>query len=248
MIKVNKPRAADRGVSDARPVRAVLFDLDGTLIDSEMHTDTAISVVTARYGIVGFTMPHSETRGCTWASVADTIRARTKIDVAASEIAAALLAYWNAAVTEAQAIPGAPQAIRAAAARQLKLGVVSSSPRSVIDFFLDKLGIDDCIGRRARIGAEAVRASKPNPEGYLLAAQALGVDPVDSLVFEDSRAGLLAARAAGMRSIFVTCCAAEITENTALATATCTHYRTLPPRFWDELAAGTADLANRSFT
>ena len=248
MIKERKPRAADTRLSKVRPVRAVLFDLDGTLIDSEVHTDAAVSAVAAGYRIAGFTLPHSETRGRTWAHIADEIRARTKIDVAAAEIAAALLAAWNAAATDVQAIPGAPQAIRAAAARRLKLGVVSSSPRSVIDLFLDKLGISDCIGDRARIGGDAVRATKPDPEGYLLAAQALDVDPLDSVVFEDSRAGLLAARAAGMRTIFVTCCAAEIVENTALATAVCTHYRTLPPRFWDELAAGTLDLTDRSYT
>ncbi len=57
-----------------RPVRAVLFDLDGTLVDSETHTDEAISAVVARYGIAGFALPHSETRGRTWAHVADVIR------------------------------------------------------------------------------------------------------------------------------------------------------------------------------
>jgi beta-phosphoglucomutase-like phosphatase (HAD superfamily) len=138
--------------------------------------------------------------------------------------------------------------VRAAAARKLKLGVVSSSPRTVIDSFLDKLGVGDLIDRRARIGADEVHTTKPDPEGFLLAARALEVDPVDTLVFEDSRAGLLAAQAAGMRSMFVTCCAADVAGSTALATASCIHYEVLPPHFWDELASGTADLADRSFT
>jgi hypothetical protein len=51
-----------------------------------------------------------------------------------------------------------------------------------------------------------------------------------------------------MRAMFVTCCAAEVTENSKLATAICTHYLTLPPRFWDDLASGNADLGHRSFT
>ena len=67
-------------------------------------------------------------------------------------------------------------------------------------------------------------------------------------MFEDSQAGLLAARAAGMRSVFITCCASDIAGNTALATARCTHYRALPPRFWDDIADGSLDLAGRSFT
>jgi sugar-phosphatase len=249
VVTENKnPPAAGRGASAARPVRAVLFDLDGTLVDSEMHTDAAISAVAAQYGIPGFALPHTETRGRTWAFVADTIRARTGIEVAAEVIAAELLAHWNDAAIDVQPIPGAPQALRAAAARKLRLGVVSSSPRSVIDSFLDKLGVGDLIDRRARIGGDEVRTTKPDPEGFLLASRALGVEPAATLVFEDSHAGLLAARAAGMRSVFVTCCAADVAGNIALATASCVHYEVLPANFWDELASGTLDLANRSFT
>ncbi|MFE5808532.1 HAD-IA family hydrolase [Streptomyces sp. NPDC056491] len=54
-----------------------------------------------------------------------------------------------------------------------------------------------------RITAESVRASKPDPEGFLMGAAALGVDPADCIVFEDSAAGITAGRAAGMRVIGV---------------------------------------------
>jgi HAD superfamily hydrolase (TIGR01509 family) len=229
-------------------VRAVLFDLDGTLVDSEIHTDQSISGVLAQYGLADFRLPHTDTQGRTWIYIADKIRERTKIDRPSTVIAADLLAHWNDVATDVKPIPGAPEAVRAAAARGLRLGVVSSSPRSVIDSFLDKLGVDDCIDLRARIGGDAVTNTKPDPEGYLLAARALAIDPAATLVFEDSRAGLMAARAAGMRSVFVTCCASDIDSNTALATASCTHYRTLPPGFWGAVADGSCDLSNRSFT
>jgi mannitol-1-/sugar-/sorbitol-6-phosphatase len=232
----------------ARPVRAVLFDMDGTLVDSEIHTDQSISGVLAQYGLEDFRLPHTDTQGRTWIYIADKIRERTKIDRPATVIAADLLAHWNDVATDVKPIPGAPEAVRAAAARRLKLGVVSSSPRSVIDSFLDKLGVDDCIDLRARIGGDAVSRTKPDPEGYLLAARAVNVDPAETLVFEDSQAGLMAAKAAGMRSVFVTCCASDIESNTALATASCTHYWTLPPHFWDDIADGGLDLSNRSFT
>ncbi len=230
-----------------KPVRAVLFDLDGTLIDSEVHTDRAISAVTARYGIADFALPHSETRGRTWTCIADSIRALTGIDRATDVLADELLARWNELATDVKPVPGAPEAVRAATACKLSLGVVSSSPRSVIDSFLDKLGIGDCIDRRARIGGDTVKNGKPDPEGFLLAARALDVEPADALVFEDSQAGLLAARAAGMRSVFITCCASDLPANTLLATASCTHYQSLPPRFWDQLADGSCDLTGRSF-
>ncbi|HEV7432336.1 MAG TPA: HAD family phosphatase, partial [Steroidobacteraceae bacterium] len=182
-----------------------------------------------------------------WMHVAETIRSRTGLTAPATQIAAAMFEYWNGAVSEVRAIPGAPEAIRAAAAARLKIGVVSSSPRSVIDHFLTRLGVSDYVSPDARIGAESVRVGKPDPEGFLLAARALGVAPAETLVFEDSVAGLLAARAAGMRSMFVTCVATDIAENSARATANITDYKALPPRFWDQLAAGTMPLAGRAF-
>ena len=240
------PGDRDPCAGTVKPVLAVLFDLDGTLIDTEVHTDAAISVVAARYGVAGLSLPHRETRGRTWAHIAETIRARTTIGAPVAELAAAMLSHWDDAVAEVKPVPGARQAIRAAIAAGLKLAVVSSSPRSVIDYFLDKLGIADCVSRQARIGADSVDKGKPDPEGFLLAARVLDASPAAALVFEDRRAGLLAARAAGMRSMFITCCATEVSEIAPLATATCTDYDSLPPRFWQELAAGTIDLTNRS--
>jgi len=234
-------------MTTSRPVRALLFDLDGTLVDSETQTDEAIGLVTARHGVPDFTLPHAETRGRTWAHVADTIRARTGIRLDARKLAAELLECWNEVTADVKPVPGSPAALHAAAACGLKLGVVSSSPRSVIDAFLGKLGVSDCVDPQARIGADAIRNGKPDPEGFLLGARRLGVDPADTLVFEDSRAGLLAARSAGMRSVFITCCASDVAANATLATASSTDYRTLPPGFWAGLADGSLDLAGRSF-
>jgi HAD superfamily hydrolase (TIGR01509 family) len=237
----------ERFARSARPVRAVLFDLDGTLINTEVHTDATVTAVAARYGVTGYSLPHFETHGRTWMHVAETMLAQTSIRMPAATLAADLLAYWNEAVRAVQPIPGATQAVRAAAASGLRLAVVSSSPRSVIDYFVAQLGIADCVGAPARIGGDEVPVGKPDPAAFLLAARALEVAPAEALVFEDSRAGLQAARAAGMRSMFITCCAAEIPHNTALATATCTDYRSLPPRFWEQLSAGSVDLLHKVY-
>jgi sugar-phosphatase len=230
----------------ARPVRAALFDLDGTLVDSEVHTDTAIRVVAGRHGVANYALPPSETRGRTWAYVAGVMVARGGIAADAAALADELLAYWVEIAADVTPVPGAPAALREAA-RHLKLGLVSSSPRTVIDGFLGKLGVADLIDPGARIGGDAVRASKPDPDGYLKGAAALGIAPADCLVFEDSRAGLLAARNAGMRSMFIACCATDIPANSALATATFTDYTRLPARFWARIADGSLDIAGQAY-
>jgi phosphonate degradation associated HDIG domain protein len=237
----------ERCARGTQPVRAVLFDLDGTLINTEVHTDATVTAIAARYGVNGYSLPHFETHGRTWMHVAETMLSQTGMRVSPANLAADLLAHWNEAVRAVQPIPGAPQAMRAAAESGLKLAVVSSSPRSVIDYFVAQLGVADCVDAAARIGGDAVQVGKPDPEAFLLAAHALGVEPARALVFEDSRAGLQAARAAGMRSMFVTCCAAEIPDNTALATATCTDYRSLPAPFWQQIGAGSLDLLHKAY-
>jgi len=221
--------------------------MDGTLIDTETQTDVAIEAVAARYGVPGFRLPHSETRGRTWAHVAETLRAQTGITTPVAELMTTMLAVWNDAVADAKAIPGAPEAIRAATAAGIRVAIVSSSPRSVINYFAGRLGVESCVPPEARIGADSVTRGKPDPEGFLSAARALGATPAESLVFEDSQAGLLAARGATMRSMFITCCAADIPGNRPLATGSLTDYRALPSDFWSGIASGTLAIEGRSF-
>jgi mannitol-1-/sugar-/sorbitol-6-phosphatase len=235
-------------VAPIRAVRGLLFDLDGTLVDTETQTDLTIEAVAARHGASGFALPQVETRGRTWMHVAERIIALTDIDTTAAALSAEMLEHWNAGITEVKPIPGAPDAIQAAAARGLRLAVVSSSPRAVIDRLLEKLGVAPLVGPDARVGGDDVRIGKPDPEGFLMAARALGIEPGDALVFEDSRAGLLAAQAAGMRSMYITCCAGNVAENAPLATAMTTHYRALPAAFWDQLVSASVDFAGNTYS
>jgi sugar-phosphatase len=234
-------------MSAATPVRGLLFDLDGTLVDTETHTDRAIEAVVARHGIKGFSLPPAETRGRTWPDVAAAILARTGMATDAATLTAELLATWNAATADVRPVPGAPAALREAAASGLRIAVVSSSPLAVIHRLIGGLGVAAAVDADACVGGDGVTRGKPDPEGFLKAAARLGIKPGEALVCEDSSAGLLAARAAGMRSLFIMCCAADVAAYAPLATAATTDYLTLPQGFWAQLAAGSLDLAGRTW-
>ena len=231
----------------AQPIRALIFDLDGTLVDSESQTAQAIAAVAARHGVADFSLPIVETHGRTWEDVARRIKELTVLGIPERKLVSELLEAWNKLTLYALPVPGATEALRLAAQAGLRLSVVSSSPHAVIDAFVERLGVADLIVPQARIGGDDVSRGKPHPEGFLRAAQRLDATPATSLVFEDSRAGLTAARAAGMRSIYVTCCAGIDAANLALATANCTDYRALPRTFWQQLLSGHVDLDGRSF-
>ncbi|QES54528.1 HAD family hydrolase [Streptomyces venezuelae] len=79
-----------------------------------------------------------------------------------------------------------------------------------------------------RVTAESVQASKPDPEGFLMGAAALGVDPADCIVFEDSAAGITAGRAAGMRVIGVGPRAAAHAPTAHVPDLTALHVTTAP--------------------
>jgi HAD superfamily hydrolase (TIGR01509 family) len=217
-------------------IRALLFDLDGTLVDSEEQTDQSIAHVMAAHGFPGVRLPASETRGRSWPDVVAALRVRHAIGAAPAQIEEELLARWNALLAEVQPLPGAVAAVREAA-RYYSLAVVSSSPHAVIDRFLMQLGLNDAVAAGARIGSDNVKRHKPDPEGFLLAAWRLGASPADCVVFEDSVAGLQAARAASMRSVAVLHACAAPDQCRALADESVVHYASLPGDYWSSLSA-----------
>ena len=98
-------------------------------------------------------------------------------------------------------VPGVVQAIRSFAG-SFRLALVSGSHRDDVLWALRKLGVEQHF--ELIYGAEDYVHSKPSPDGYLKAMQALGVLPSEALIFEDSVAGLASAEAAGVRSVAIT--------------------------------------------
>lgn len=182
-------------------IQAVLFDMDGTLILSEDRTDRAVISLLAAHEISLDADTLEAFHGVTWEASARWAVKRWPA-LGSVDIAAELQRRFHATfrVDPPSPVPGAPEAVRAAAA-ELPVAVVTSSNRETLTLVCEQLELSGLA--RAVLGAEDCTRSKPSPEPYLLAAERLGVAPERCLVFEDSRPGILAARAAGAAVIAV---------------------------------------------
>lgn len=226
------------------PVRAVLFDLDGTLIDSERHSHDVISQVLRRLGLPERRLPDHRVYGCRWIDIAEDLIADLDLDAPAPEALtpeqlAGLLSdtYDGVVFAHVEPIPGAVEAVREAA-RHLPVGLVTSSPATYAQQALEALGLDTLIPRSRRVTAGEVPRGKPSPDPFLLGAERVGVPPEAVLVFEDSAAGLAAAEAAGMRRIALVGHTEDHDRSPGAALRSIRDYRALPPDFWAGLGEG----------
>jgi HAD superfamily hydrolase (TIGR01509 family) len=177
-------------------IAAVVFDLDGVLIDSESVWDLARRAVVAEAGghwredatqaMLGMSGPE-------WSRyLHQGLGVPLEPEQIETRVVSRVLDRYRGNLP---LLPGAVSAVRRIAARW-PLGLASSSNRPVIDVVLQTAGLADCFAATA--AGEEVARGKPAPDVYLAAAAKLGVDPADAAAVEDSSNGLRAAAAAGM--------------------------------------------------
>jgi beta-phosphoglucomutase-like phosphatase (HAD superfamily) len=202
------PVSAAWGAADRRTralvagATAVIFDLDGVLVDTEpWWHDVRVAFARAR----GRAWTAEDSRACMgrnsgeWALV---MRDRLGIEEAPAAIERAVVdtlvaRYRTAAIP---VIDGAPEAAARIAAR-VPVAIASSAHRDVIAAALAATGLASLF--RVVVSSDDVATGKPAPDVYLEAARRLDVEPARCLVVEDSRNGVLAGRAAGMRVVLV---------------------------------------------
>ena len=205
-----------------RPVGAVIFDLDGLLIDSEPLWHRAEIQSFAEVGVELGSRDCLRTIGMRCDAVVQLwLRERGwnvgkhPPDEVERRIVERVIDLVRA---EGRSRPGVSELLAMLGQREVPLAVASSSPMSVISATLETLGIESQF--IAVHSAELEERGKPDPAVYLSAAAALGVDPADCLALEDSLPGLRAALKAGMRCLMVpdrSCLAApELAEATAV--------------------------------
>jgi len=182
-------------------IAAVIFDLDGVLIDSEQVWDEARRALVAEHGLP---WPDDATRAMMGMSSPEWsryVRDALGVDLPAEAINADIVRRLEA-VYRAQLplLPGAREAIVRVAAH-FPLAIASSSNRELIDLVLEVGGLAPHF--RATISSEEVARGKPAPDVYREAARRLGVDPARCAAVEDSHAGIRSAHAAGMRVLAI---------------------------------------------
>lgn len=182
---------------------AVIFDMDGVLIDSEPFWQRAQIAVFAEVGHFHTEEDCNSTIGVRIDQlVAHWYRIRPWSGPSQEEVMQRILDQVIALILqEGQPKAGVLEALALMEARGLKIGLATSSPFAMVDAVLGKLGIRDRF--LAVHSAEVERFGKPHPDVYIHAAEKLGVLPVQCLAIEDSFTGLLAAKAASMQALIV---------------------------------------------
>jgi beta-phosphoglucomutase len=180
---------------------AVIFDMDGVLVDSYQAHFQSFQHLAGQQGLTlteeqfatvfGWTSPRIFAH--LWGEGRFSPREITALDAEKE-------AYYRTIVArDFPAMPGATETIATLHAAGFRLGIGSSGPPENVDLVLDRLGIRPWIG--AAVTGRDVTRGKPDPQVFLLAAERLGVRPARCVVVEDAPAGIAAAHAAGMTAV-----------------------------------------------
>jgi HAD superfamily hydrolase (TIGR01509 family) len=182
-------------------IKAVVFDLDGVLLDSEQLWDAAREQLARERGGHWHDQAQRDMMGMSSLEWSRYMHDRIGLPEPPEEINREVVERLSDLYRkQLPVIPGAREAVERLAARW-PLGLASSSNRELIDLVLALLGVSHLF--EATVSSEEVTRGKPAPDVYLEAARRLGVDPAGTAAVEDSQNGILAAKAAGMRVIAI---------------------------------------------
>ncbi|HEV2528654.1 MAG TPA: HAD-IA family hydrolase [Thermomicrobiales bacterium] len=184
------------------PIDALVFDMDGLLVDSEPLADTSMKLFLQRHGhtareeygpaLLGRRLPEAVALFVEWYGLQGNF----------DDLVAELDQLRTEMITgNLSTMPGAAEIIDFGRQAGLRLALATSNRRHQATISLEETGLTGLFD--AEVTGDEVKRGKPAPDIFALAAERIGVDPVRCVVFEDAPAGVAAAAAAGMRSVFV---------------------------------------------
>ncbi len=180
----------------------VIWDCDGTVVDSEPIGTGAWAEVLARYGYTASAEDFAQIIGRPFEVFYDYFRERAPLPEPQNLMAEYEAVLFPELRSRLRVFPDAGSAIDALATGGVPQAIASSSHRGRLDLMLEVSGLADRF--QATIAGDEVERGKPHPDIYLLAAEALGREPQRSLAIEDTIAGVQSACAAGMKVMAVT--------------------------------------------
>jgi len=183
-------------------MEAVIFDMDGVLLDSEPYHFQAEQELFRRYGL---TIPPREQHrfvgipaGEMWRQLKERFSLPQPLDDLLTADREERIRFFSR-LNDLRPTPGVRALLRELVNAGIATAIASSSSREIIVTLTDKLGINDYF--RVMVSAESVTRGKPSPDIYRETARLLGHPPRRCLVIEDAAAGVTAAKAAGMTCI-----------------------------------------------
>jgi HAD superfamily hydrolase (TIGR01509 family) len=176
--------------------RAVAWDIDGTLIDSEPLHERALAAASAALGADLSDLEPDAFRGVHAIDIWEALKPRFPAGSSFKTWIAAIEGYYVAHVGELEPNPGALEAMRKLAERGIAQACVSNSGRTIVDANIEALGIGKIIA--FSLSLDDVSSGKPDPEPYREAAHRFALPAAAVVAVEDSGAGTRSARAAGL--------------------------------------------------
>jgi len=176
--------------------RAIAWDIDGTLIDSEPLHQRALVAASAAFGVDLSDLEPQAFLGVHAIDIWKALKPRFLPGSLFSTWIAEIERYYVEHAGELAPNPGALEAMRELAARGVAQACVSNSGRAIVDANIKALGVGKIIA--LSLSLDDVSSGKPDPEPYLEAARRLRAEPRATVAVEDSDAGARSARAAGL--------------------------------------------------
>jgi HAD superfamily hydrolase (TIGR01509 family) len=189
---------------DPHLFEAIIFDHDGTLIDTESPDYEACRLMCREHGVdlpVEFWASKIVGYMDGYTALYHDLLAPLNNGFTEELMWQRLRQLWPIALEKTQLMPGVPRLLTDLQASGYPLGVATASDRAWVTHWLDKFNLRSYF--QSISTKDDIRNNKPAPDVYIHAAQQLNVSPRRCLVFEDSMAGMLAAKAAGMTVVAV---------------------------------------------